>query len=196
MRKPTVRRPARRGPEPPAPPDARQGAAGAPAGPPGVPDPAPLPGPLPGPIDPAPVPSGLDAAASALLEPADLVAALWREVPPAFAPAPGTAADRAWAALDRLVADAEAVVRGGGAADPRAAALLADTARTVVAVLADASAAATPARTPAGGLASPVRLRLARMEHWLATRAADDVSAAPSADLCLWVLEHLEADVR
>jgi hypothetical protein len=51
-----------------------------------------------------------------------------------------------------------------------------------------------PAGVCAGGLASPVRLRLTRMERWLAARAAADASAVPAADLCLWVLEHLEAN--
>ena len=34
--------------------------------------------------------------------------------------------------------------------------------------------------------------RVARMERWLLVRAESDASAQPSADLCLWALEHLE----
>jgi hypothetical protein len=32
------------------------------------------------------------------------------------------------------------------------------------------------------------------MERWLAARAASDPGAEPAADLCLWALEHLEAE--
>jgi hypothetical protein len=34
------------------------------------------------------------------------------------------------------------------------------------------------------------------MEQWLAARAAEDPDAGPAADLCLWVLEHLEVDAQ
>jgi hypothetical protein len=94
------------------------------------------------------------------------------------------------APLARAAERAEWLAARGPAAGRDAARLLAETARAVGAAL----HAERPAPTSAGGLASPVRLRLTRMERWLAGRAAADPAAAASADLCLWVLEHLEAN--
>ncbi len=128
---------------------------------------------------------------------ADLVTALWRVAPPeVWALGWRAAEDGVHGALARVAADAEQLAERAAAPGERGAArLLAETARAVHSALRDPSAAPVtgPLPTAGGGLASPVRLRLARMERWLAARAATEPEAAPSADLCLWVVEHLEA---
>ncbi len=128
---------------------------------------------------------------------ADLVAALWRVAPPeVWALGWRATEDGVHGALARVAADAEQLAERAAAPGERGAArLLAETARAVHSALRDPSAAPVtgPLPTAGGGLASPVRLRLARMERWLAARAATEPEAAPSADLCLWVVEHLEA---
>lgn len=103
------------------------------------------------------------------------------------------------AALRALTTRADALA-GGVPDGPRSARLLAETARAIDAVV----YAPAPAGTPAApvhpflerpdGLAPAAHLRLARMERWLAARAAADPDAEPAADLCLLVLERLEAD--
>jgi hypothetical protein len=150
--------------------------------------------------------AGTPGQAPSVPDAAGLVATLWRDAPPVLVPPaggrgePAASSARLLAALTQIADAAGTEIRdegGPGAGAPRAAMLLADTARAVVAVLADPVPAPLPAaRTPAGGLASPTRLRLARMEQWLAARAAEDPDAGPAADLCLWVLEHLEVDAQ
>lgn len=139
---------------------------------------------------------------------AGLVAALWHLQPPdAWAVSrPVDAEAGLRATLLRLAETADGIGSGISMVASEAAAcataqLLADTARAVVATVVDQPA---PARlpsdtTPVAGtlvagwaLASPDRQRLARLERWLAARAAVDPIAEPAADLCLWVLEHLE----
>jgi hypothetical protein len=113
------------------------------------------------------------------------------------------------AALAGLAARAERAAARGAPAERPAACLLAETARAIDAALATVApgepAGPDPAPHPAlgpgrggagGALASPLRLRLARMERWLAARAAADPGAEASANLCLWVLEHLEAEAE
>lgn len=134
---------------------------------------------------------------------AALVAELWRREPPDM----WTRGRRGGAggaglreALARLTEDADRLADEAPAAERPGVRLLGETARAVHAVLqahgAASAAAAAPTPDPGAGgtLASPARLRLARMERWLATRAAADPSAEASVNLCLWVLEHLETD--
>jgi hypothetical protein len=121
-------------------------------------------------------------------------------------------------ALGRLVEQADALAERAADAERPAAHLLADTARAVEAALREAPADAPPPAVaperaaggqsagqsgavggpsggPSGGaLASALRLRLSRMERWLAARAAVDPGADAAADLCLWLGEHLEGD--
>jgi hypothetical protein len=127
---------------------------------------------------------------------AALTTALWRSAPPALVR--GGAPERASAALRQVLArvadDAARLAEHGPAAERPAAGLLAETARVVADALRDGADDDPPARAPAGGLASGTLLRLARMERWLAERESVDPQAGPSADLCLWVLEHLEVD--
>jgi hypothetical protein len=135
--------------------------------------------------------------------PADLVAELWRTMPPAMSPTPlgapsGVAVAAALAtALDRLAARAAALAERGGAGGEEAR-LLAETAGVMGAALRAWEADAPPAvaREPGAGgaLASPLRLRLARMQRWLDARAAVDARAASAADLSLWTVEQLEGD--
>jgi hypothetical protein len=149
-----------------------------------------------------------------------LVATLWRTAPPemwALERRLPAVADGVHVALARVARDAEHVAAGAAAEPERAAArLLAETAWAILAALGDRVGALVagavagpvpgpvsgpvsgpvpgPAATAGAGLASPVRLRLARMERWLAARAAGDPAAGPAADLCLWVVEQLEVE--
>jgi hypothetical protein len=96
------------------------------------------------------------------------------------------------AGLERVSAQAELVAVDGPAAEHAAATQLAETARALHQEL---------ERVPAGGaetlrrdaLASSLRLRLVRMEQWLSERGAANPQVRPAADLCLWVVEHLDA---
>jgi hypothetical protein len=130
---------------------------------------------------------------------AEIVAALWRADSPAL-----DAGSRSLAALvpalaaslAGVAADAERLA-GVGTAEGRAAArLLAETATVLRRALErpDAGAPGHPTpEPPPGGPSWPMRLRLGRLERWLAGRAATDPAAGPAGDLCLWVLEHLDA---
>jgi hypothetical protein len=110
---------------------------------------------------------------------------------------------------------AVAMREDGGAAgaedagDRRAVLLLAETARALHALVSapgarpgDGPDVERPARAPAGGARgrggdrrpSAAVVRVARMEQWLTARAEHDHAAQPAADLCLWVLEHLDHD--
>lgn len=133
---------------------------------------------------------------------AALVATLWRAArlgigvidrPPLDAEPPDAAVDLP-ATIRRIATDAEMLVGHAPVAERPAALLLAETARAVHQVL----GARLPNRDGAvgggGALASAACQRLARMEQWLAARATTDPDAAPSADLCLWVLDRLEGD--
>lgn len=134
-----------------------------------------------------------------------LVADLWRRNPPDVwthgrRGAAGHAQLRE--ALVRCAAAADQLAGEAPAAERPAVQLLGETARAVLTALRDHGAGPDSASVPspdpgagAGGtLASPVRLRLARMERWLSARTSADPSAEASVNLCLWVLEHLEAD--
>jgi hypothetical protein len=132
---------------------------------------------------------------------AELVATLWRGEPPSMSAAGPAAAERRGgllAALARLAARADGLARRAPAAERPALQLLVETARAIGAVLGTTDSVPAPApravADAGGALASPARLRLARMERWLAARAASDLGAEPAADLCLWALEHLEAE--
>jgi hypothetical protein len=120
----------------------------------------------------------------------DLVAQLWRELPPpatggAREDAPASAADvqRVLAELS-VRADTLAVLAPGGAPDERA--LLGQAARSLHAML-DLVAV--------GGRHDGV-LRVARLERWLALRAQQEPAAQCAADLAMWVLEHIEGEAR
>ncbi|GJG89082.1 hypothetical protein tb265_42630 [Gemmatimonadetes bacterium T265] len=126
---------------------------------------------------------------------AGLVASLWRTAPPSmWAPERGAAAPAVElsAVIARLAADAERLLREAEAEERPAVALLAETARAVCTAL--GTQPPTPDRAGGEGTALPssARLRLARMEQWLAARAAADPCAEPSANLCLWVLDQSE----
>ncbi len=133
---------------------------------------------------------------------AHIVADLWRQDGPdahAGQRPIGAVVHTVAATLAAVAADAERL-DAHGAADERAAArLLAGTARALRDALdrsaAEAAAREAPFEAP-GEPSWPVRLRLGRMERWLAGRAATDPGAAPAADLCFWVLEHLDAAAR
>jgi hypothetical protein len=119
-----------------------------------------------------------------------------------------TRAELAAVALPEDVGDAGA---GAAGADRRAVLLLAETARALHALVSgllsgpgalpsDVPDAERPARAPATSARrgagdrrpSAAVVRVTRMEHWLTARAEHDPAAQPAADLCLWVLEHLD----
>ncbi|HEY0778912.1 MAG TPA: hypothetical protein VGD56_13160 [Gemmatirosa sp.] len=129
---------------------------------------------------------------------AALVATLWRAAWPGRAPLeaePITAAVDLPTAIRRVAGDAETLAVTASAAEQRAAHLLAETARAVYDTLAGRLSSPDGVVSGGGALASSARRRIARMEQWLAARTATDPDAEPSADLCLWVLDHLEGDV-
>jgi hypothetical protein len=89
-----------------------------------------------------------------------------------------------------------AAVASPTGADRAAVLLFAETARALHALLTDAPASAPAPAHPGlrGGerRANAAVVRVARMEQWLSARAEHDHAAQPAADLCLWVLEHLD----
>ncbi len=126
---------------------------------------------------------------------ADLVAALWRAGPAmSWSPAPHPAAIDVRVILDGCTAHATWLALHAPPAERPAAALLAETSRTIRETLTRPAPATE--RRPRGDsvLSSPACRRLARMEQWLAARAAIDPAAEPAANLCLWVLDHVEGD--
>ena len=123
--------------------------------------------------------------------PMALVDELWHRWHPIAADAGGDSVPWRVAGLQRsLAAVAAAATRltlDGAPGDRGAARLLGDTAQTVHDVLGRQSAdEVTPWKD---------RLRLARLERWLAARAETDADAKSAASLCLWVIEHLEMSV-
>jgi hypothetical protein len=124
---------------------------------------------------------------------AGIVAGLWRAAPPG-----ADFGDRAHllaslATRLRQVADAARQRSGVAPVQDRSALhLLADTADVLRGALMVPDAA-TWQPPPQPELPWPARLRLARMERWLAERSEQDPSAAAAADLCLWLAEHIEA---
>ncbi len=150
---------------------------------------------------PALGPAPRDAAGGGLLlgTAADLVAALWCGASPAAWASeehPFTAAADVRAALGRMSTDAEVLAIRAPAAERPSARLLAETARAAHAALDTSLPSLGGAISGSGTLPSSVRLRLARMEQWLSIRATTDPNAEPSANLCLWVLDQLEGDLR
>jgi hypothetical protein len=118
----------------------------------------------------------------------DLVTALWRDCPPAdgsggAGPRPGVDLQGALASLS-VHAEALAVLAPGAAPDE--AALLAQTARSLHAML--------DLLTVGGG--HDVLMRVARLERWLALRAQQEPAAQCAADLAMWTLEQLERTRR
>ncbi len=127
----------------------------------------------------------------------DLVAGLWRAGPAApwtSDPHNGLPAPDLCALLDRCAADAERLATRAPAAERAAAHLLAETARAACAALGGCPGPPSRRTGDEGVLPSLARRRLARMERWLADRAAADPAAEPAANLCLWVLDCLEGD--
>lgn len=150
---------------------------------------------------PAPGAPGREAASASGRAPwtaAELVAALWREASPNLqatdAQQPSTDVVDLRAVLARVSTDAEVFAVRAGDAERPTVHLLAQTARAAYAALDGPSASRSGAITGSGTLPSAARLRLARMEQWLSARAATDSNAEPSANLCLWILDHLECD--
>ena len=128
---------------------------------------------------------------------ADLVATLWRDACTALRVAdarPFADATDLRGTLERMSTDAELLAIRAPDAERPAARLLAETARAAYTVLDAPSSSPSTAVREDGMLASSVRRRLARMEHWLSARSATDANAEPAANLCLWVLERLEGD--
>ena len=136
--------------------------------------------------------------------PMALVSELWYRWPPVPADAIGGDSERPVAALQRtLVAvalEATRLAHDGSPDDRSAARLLSETAGAVHDALGHSLPGSSRSTSAAGGRAEDVtpwkdRLRLARMERWLAARAEDHTDADPAASLCLWVIEHLEMAV-
>ena len=128
---------------------------------------------------------------------AAVVAELWRVAcpgPQPLAAEPGAAAVDLAAAIRRVAAEAEQLAVHAPVAERAAARLLTETAQAVQRALGGHAMDGGGTIGEGGTLPSPVRRQLARLERWLATRATADPDAAASADLCLWVLGHLEAD--
>ncbi len=127
----------------------------------------------------------------------DLVAALWRAgsaAPSTPDPLVGPAAPDLCTLLGRCAADAEWLATSAPAAERAAARLVAETARAACAAVGGRGEPPSGQTANASVLPSLVRRRLARMERWLADRAAADPAAEPAANLCLWVLDCLEGD--
>jgi hypothetical protein len=127
---------------------------------------------------------------------AAIVGALWRLAPPGVADADHQHLLRTLAAhLEHVAEAARRLDAGVGQDAARGLGLLADTADVLRAALADPQADRwQPPPTPE--LPWPARLRLARLERWLAARATHEPGAMAAADLCLWLAEHLEAAQR
>ena len=124
---------------------------------------------------------------------AGIVASLWRATPPGSVF--GDHAHLLSTLASRLQQVAEAARQRSSVASTehqRALHLLAETADVLRGALTvgDAASWQPPAQPE---LPCPARLRLARMERWLAERSEDDPGAAAAADLCLWLAEHIEA---
>ena len=129
-------------------------------------------------------------------DPDAVVGALWRLAPPGTAESDRSLMLRGLAA--RLAEVADAARRSAADATPDAARgmqLLADTAEVLRAALAHPESDRWQP-PPVPELPWPARLRLARLERWLAARAAHEPGAMAAADLCLWLSEHLEAAQR
>ena len=143
-----------------------------------------------------------DAASHRPDDPVALVARLWQQQPLTAHDALGDGAEARVAgirdALAALASEATRIADEGASDDRVAARLLAETARAMHAALATSLSRATQRPGLAGATRTDSltpwvdRLRFARMERWLASRAEDDADVEPSASLCLWVTEHLE----
>jgi hypothetical protein len=147
-----------------------------------------------------------DAAGPTVPMAAALVAELWRTCSPHAAAVDRELAESPAGLCARLAAvagRAESLPVNAATSERAALSLLVATARAIHRYLeqhpdeARPVSDAAPHAPDAGGRTPWVeRLRLARMERWLATRADADPVAGPAADLCLWVVEHLEARAR
>jgi hypothetical protein len=126
-------------------------------------------------------------------EPDAVVGALWRLAPPGATESDRSHMLRTLAArLDEVAEVARRLVADATPEGARGMRLLADTAEVLRAALAHPEADRWQP-PPVPELPWPARLRLARLERWLAARAAHEPGAMASADLCLWLAEHLEA---
>ena len=126
-------------------------------------------------------------------DPDAVVGALWRLAPPGISESDRSEMLRTLATRLDHVADAARRLAADVAPDgARGMLLLADTADVLRAALAHPEADRWQP-PPVPELPWPARLRLARLERWLAARAADEPGAMAAADLCLWLAEHLEA---
>ena len=125
-----------------------------------------------------------------------VVAALWRAAPPGVGDADhGHLLRTLTAHLEALTESARQRIAGATPEDARNLRLLADTADVLRAALADPHTERWQP-PPVPELPWPARLRLARLERWLAARATHEPGAMAAADLCLWLAEHLEAGQR
>jgi hypothetical protein len=125
-----------------------------------------------------------------------IVGALWRLAPPGAPDADHQHLRRTLAAhLEDVAESARRLDADGGSDAARGLRLLADTADVLRAALVHPHADRWQL-PPTPELPWPARLRLARLERWLAARATHEPGAMAAADLCLWLAEHLEAAQR